>query len=214
VLAVALFKIGLAARTFQAELGVTDTTAWSVLDRIRQAVGADPVLRRCSGEVEIDETDSGGGWKGKHGRGAAGKTPIVAIRQRGGRVRSVVVPALDVQTVQTVIRQHVRRGGRVATDGLNSSQGLAALGYRHVTVDHTDHFVAPHGVHTQGIKSHWAHTKPVQGARHRKITPRHFPKHLAEADFKRNAIHEPDFIHLVLQRRVSHTFYTDKSHDK
>lgn len=205
VLAVGLFKLGVAARPLQTELGVTYKTAWTMLDRIRQAVGADPVLRRLSGEVEIDDTYYGGHRKGKRGRGAAGKTPVVGIRQRGGRVRSVVVSALDAQTVQTVIRQHVRRGSRVYTDGLNVYQGLAALGYRHATVDHTEHFVAPHGVHTQGIESHWAHTKPGLRARHRKLSPQHLPKYLAAADFKRNTVHEPDFIHLVLQRLVSHT---------
>jgi transposase-like protein len=205
VLAIGLFKIGVSARTLQGELGVTYKTAWTLLDRIRRALVADPLLRRVSGEVEVDDTYYGGHRKGKRGRGAAGKTPVLGIRQRGGRVHSVVVPALDAQTVQTLVRQHVRRGSRVYTDGLNIYQGLQTLGYRHATVDHSRRFVANRTVHIQGIESHWAHTKPGLRARYRKLLPASLPKYLAEADFKRNATREPDFIKLVLGRLISHT---------
>jgi transposase len=205
ILAIGLFKIGIAARPLRVELGVTYKTAWTMLDRLRQAVAAEPLMRRLSGEVEIDDTYYGGHRKGKRGRGAAGKTPVLGIRQRGGRVRSLVVPRLDAQTVQAVIRQHVRRGSRVYTDELNVYEGLRTLGYRHATVHHSAQFVASHRVHTQGIESHWAHTKPVLRTRYRKLSPLSLPKYLAEANFKRNAIHEPDFIQLVLKRLVNHT---------
>jgi transposase-like protein len=205
LLAIGLFKIGIAARGLQVELGVTYKTAWTMLDRIRRAVSADPLARRLHGEVEIDDTYYGGHRKGKHGRGAAGKTPVIGLRQRGGGVRSIMVPRLDAQTAQAIIRQHVRRGSRVYTDELNIYAGLGALGYRHATVHHLTEFVAPHRVHTQGIESHWAHTKPALRSRYRKLSPASLPKYLAEADFKRNAVDEPDFIQLVLKRLLSHT---------
>jgi transposase-like protein len=134
-----------------------------------------------------------------------GRRPSSASASGGGRVRSLVVPRLDAQTVQAVIRQHVRRGSRVYTDELNVYEGLRTLGYRHATVHHSAEFVASHRVHTQGIESPWAHTKPVLRTRYRKLSPLSLPKYLAEADFKRNAIHESDFIQLVLKRLVNHT---------
>lgn len=161
LLATGLFKIGLSARTLRGELGVTYKTAWTMLDRIRAAVGADAVLTRLRGKVEIDDIYYGGHRQGKRGRGAAAKTPVLGIRQQGGRVRSGMVPALDALTVQRLIRQHVRRGSRVYTDGLNIYEGLGALGDRHARVNHSRHFVEKQGVHTQGLESHWAHTKPV-----------------------------------------------------
>lgn len=205
LLAIGLFKLGIAARPLQGELGVTYKTAWTMLDRIRQAVSVDPLARRLSGEVEIDDTYYGAPRKGKRGRGAAGKTPVLGLRQRGGRVRSVAVSRLDAQTVQTIIRRHVRRGSRVYTDELNIYTGLSRLGYRHSTVQHATQFVAAHRVHTQGIESHWAHTKPGLRNRYRKLCPASLPKYLAEADFKRNTRAELDFIQLVLKRLLSHT---------
>lgn len=42
-------------------------------------------------------------------------------------------------------------------------------------------------------------------ARYRKISHKHLPKYLAEADFKRNAAREPDFIRLVLGKLINLT---------
>jgi transposase-like protein len=132
VLAIGLFKIGISARALQTELSVTYKTAWAMLDRIRQAVSVDPLVRRLSGEVEIDDTYYGGRRKGKRGRGAAGKAAVIGIRQRGGRVRTILVPALDTQTVRELVRAHVRRGSRVYTDSLNIYRELQGMGY-HIT---------------------------------------------------------------------------------
>jgi uncharacterized membrane protein YdbT with pleckstrin-like domain len=80
LLAIGLFKIGIAARPLQVELGVTYKTAWTMLDRIRQAVSADPLTRRLHGEVEIDDTYYGAPRKGKRGRGTA-VLPVIRRRR-------------------------------------------------------------------------------------------------------------------------------------
>lgn len=151
MLAIGLFKIGISARALQTELSVTYKTAWTMLDRIRQAVSVDPLVRKLSGEVEIDDTYYGGRRKGKCGRGAAGKAAVIGIRQRGGRVRTILVPALDTQTVRELVRAHVRRGTRIYTDSLNIYRELQALGYKHATVDHSRRFVTNPAVHIQGV---------------------------------------------------------------
>jgi transposase-like protein len=70
-------------------------TAWTMRDRLRAAVGAEAVGTRLRGAVEIDDPYYGGHRKGKRGRGAAGKPLVVEIRQRGGRVRNLRVPAMQ-----------------------------------------------------------------------------------------------------------------------
>jgi transposase len=184
---------------------MTYKTAWTMLDRIRQAVSVDPLVWHLSGEVEIDDTCYGGRRKGKRGRGAAGKAAVIGIRQRGGRVYTIMVPAVDAQAVRELVRMYVRRGSRVYTDSLSIYRELQALGYRHATVDHGQRFVARTGAHIQGIESHWAHTKWPMMARYRKISHEYLPKYLAEDDFKRNATQEPDFIKTVLGRLTNST---------
>ncbi len=109
ILAIGLWKLGCPATALQAELGVTYKTAWAMLRSMRCAVATDTPFRKLSGQVEVDETYFGGRRKRERGRGAAGKTIVVGLRQRGGRVKTLVVPDLKAATFRHLIRQHVRK---------------------------------------------------------------------------------------------------------
>src|SRR6185295_8206607 len=80
---------GVAALELQRQLGVTYKTAWRMAHEIRKLMQGDPA--KLKGIVEADETYIGGKRKGKRGRGAAGKTPVVGIAERGGAVKAKVV---------------------------------------------------------------------------------------------------------------------------
>ena len=54
--------------------------------RIRYAMTQPPVVGKLQGIVEADETYIGGKAHGKRGRGAANKTPVFALVERGGDV--------------------------------------------------------------------------------------------------------------------------------
>ncbi len=117
LLAIGLWKLGCSAAALQAELGVTYKTAWAMLRSMRRAVAEDTLFRKLSGHVEVDETYFGGGRKGRRGRGAAGKTIVVGLRQRGGRVKTLIVLDLKAATFRRLIRQHVRQRSTISTDG-------------------------------------------------------------------------------------------------
>lgn len=201
VLAIGLFRVGCSARTLAQELCVTYKTAWTLLTTLRTVLVADPLLTRLAGHVEVDETYFGGRRKGKRGRGAAGKTPVVGLRQRDGHVRSLVVPNVQSRTLRAVIRQHVTRGSVVVTDQYSSYNRVRQDGFRHHRIDHTARFVRGQ-THTQHIEGHWGHVKPQLTARHRQIAPHRLQGYLAEADFKFNTRKEPDFIGLMLSKLV------------
>ena len=205
LLAVGLWKHGISARGLAAALGVTYKTAWSMLRTMRQAVGADQFFVQLSGEVEVDETYYGGRRKGKRGRGAAGKTPVMGLRQRNGRVKTVVVPNLEAQTLRAMIHRYVQTGSTIYTDALPSYAGLEAAGYRHRVIDHTQVFFRRPHIHTQSIESQWAHTKPDVMARHHSVSPALLQEYLAENDFRFNERHNPDFIKTVVSKLT--TFY-------
>ena len=73
-----LFELEVSARTIAKQIGVAYNTAHRAVTILRMAIlahseDADILL---SGEIELDESYSGGKRKGKRGRGAAGKVYI------------------------------------------------------------------------------------------------------------------------------------------
>ena len=59
------------------------------------------------GEIEIDETYVGGRRPGRRGRGAAGKTIVVGMVERGGRAISQVVNDVRARTLMPIIQEHI-----------------------------------------------------------------------------------------------------------
>lgn len=199
VLAIGLFRIGLSAAALAREVCVTYKTAWALLTTLRTVLASDALLTRLAGHVEVDETYFGGRQKGRRGRGAAHKIPVVGLRQRDGRVRSLVIPNVRSATLRAAIRQHVQRGTVLYTDQYVSYARVRRDGYRHRRVDHARQFRRGHA-HTQGIEGYWGHVKPQLVARHRRVAPHRLQGYLAEADFKFNMRKEPDFIALMLSK--------------
>lgn len=81
---------GISSMQLSKEIGITQKSAWFVLQRLREACGKD--LTMPSGIVEGDETYVSGKESAKHkskklrgGRGTVGKSAVVGMRERGGR---------------------------------------------------------------------------------------------------------------------------------
>ena len=72
-------KNGISSIELGRRLGVKQTTAWSMKQKIMQVMHEREAKKSLKGRVEIDDAYLGGVRSGgKRGRGAAGKTPLVA----------------------------------------------------------------------------------------------------------------------------------------
>jgi transposase len=154
---------GVSAKELQRQLGVTYKTAWRMATLIRQHMadvdGEEPI-GGLGTAVEVDETLVGGVKKGKHMRGAAGKTVVMGMLERGGNIITKVVPNQRAHTLQPIVTANVLPGGQLHTDELNSYRGLHTQGYRHMIVNHgAGEYVGYKGATVNSIETFWRHLK-------------------------------------------------------
>ena len=108
-------KNGISSCESARDLGVTQKTAWFMNHRLRFALRNGGLGMLC-GEVEADETFIGGKARNMHaskraakisGTGPKDKTAVMGILERGGEVRTSVVPNRKKKALQSEVRQHV-----------------------------------------------------------------------------------------------------------
>jgi len=156
-------------------------------------MGKEPLaglLGQGGGIVEVDETYVGGkhrakdGEKPRYGR-ATEKTPVVALVERGGRVRARRMVKPTKVELHTAIRETVDPSAAIHTDEWRSYHGIGeyfAGGHR--TVTHSDFEYARDGVHVNSAEGFFALLKRgIHGSFHH-ISVQHMPKYLNEFSFR------------------------------
>jgi transposase-like protein len=168
-------------------LGVTYKTAWRMFTLIRSRLDdeSDPFGGEST-DVEIDETYVGGKRKGKRGRGAEGKTPVLGMVQRKGELKAIAVPDTKRKTVMPIIEGTVKEGTTVHTDEYSVYDILESKGYVHKRVMHSQKIYVVGNVHTQTIDGFWALVKNgITGVYHH-VSPEYLQRYLNEYGFRYN----------------------------
>jgi hypothetical protein len=134
-------KNGISSIELARRLGVRQTTAWLVKHELMRAMAereaGEPKLE---GRVEIDDAYLGGERSGgKRGRGAAGKTPIVAavgttLDRKPRRLRLSVVEGFRKKGVERLAKRDLAPGATVVSDGLSCWPAVAKAGCSHFPI--------------------------------------------------------------------------------
>lgn len=182
---------GISSLQLAKEIGVTQKSAWFMLQRLREACGGDIDLLR--GTIEVDETFVGGKEYAKHenkklkeGRGAVGKVPVLGMRERGGNTKALVIANNDLPTIQAAIHQFCEVGSTLHSDGAGVYRSIGGLFFAHHSVNHADGQWVRGSVHTNGIESVWAVLKRGLHGVYHHASPKHLHRYVAEFEFRLN----------------------------
>ncbi len=186
-------KKGVSALQLQRQLGLKGyKSAWHMAHRIRYAMTAEPLSSmlksKLKGRVEVDETYIGGKTReGICGRGSERKTPVVALVERKGRMRTRVVEHVGAKQLKSAIRQMVDRKATIYTDEWFGYRGIGKE-FRggHETVSHSRGEYSRGDVHVNSAESYFALLKRgIHGAFHH-VSKKHLHRYCNEFSFRWN----------------------------
>ena len=155
---------------------------------------------QSSGEIEVDESYFGAKRvRGKRGRGARGKIPVVGLLKRDGKVYTKIVDNCSKKELLPIIKGKVLEESTVYTDGWKSYDGLVLNGYKHYRIYHSKNELARGKNHVNGIESFWGFTK-TRMSQLRGIRKDKFMIHLKESEWRWN--HRNENIYKILLKNL------------
>ena len=166
------------------ELGITQKAAWHLAHRVRKGWGGESQAE-FEGPVEADESYFGGKRqnmsKSKRaildGRGAVGKTAVVAVKDRPSKkVRAQVVEKTDASTLQGFVLDSIVPGTTVFTD---EARAYEALPNREAVAHSLFEYVRG-SVHTNGVESFWSMLKRAHMGTFHRLSPHHLHRYVSE----------------------------------
>jgi transposase-like protein len=142
-------KNGISSYEVGKDLGITQKSAWFVLQRLRLALqGKSFVKLGGSGsEVEVDETFIGGKARFMHKNrriktkvreGNWGKAIVTGMLERDGKVHAQIIPDRKKEALSTVINAAIDKGSMVYTDEHVPYPYTIGDDYAHKIVNHLE----------------------------------------------------------------------------
>lgn len=184
---VAQDKGGTSATRLSKQLEVGYRTAWTMLHKLRKAMGTRDANYTLTGSIEMDDAYFGGAAAGKRGRGAANKTPVAVMAENHGEhagfLAMKALAAADKPSLTTAAAESIAAGQHLHTDGWSGYNGLKTLGHAH----HAE-VVPPKEAHE---KFPWVHIAISQAKRfllgtYHGVSPKYLQAYLDEFCYRFN----------------------------
>ncbi len=155
---------------------------------------------KFAGEIEVDESYfRARRVRGKRGRGAKGKVPVVGLLKRDGKVYTKIVRHCSKAELMPIIKGKILEESTVYTDGWKSYDSLVLNGYKHYRVFHSENEFARGKSHINGIESFRSYAKRRM-AKFNGVPKEKFVLHLKESEWRWN--HRGDKIYKLLMKEL------------
>lgn len=185
-------KKGVSSIQLANNIGVTQKTAWSMLQKLKYLlVNVEKSKGEFKGTTEIDEAYIGGkeGNMHKNKKANAEKAVIIGMVNRDTKqVKAFKIPSAEKEYLLPKINIHNARNSTIVTDTLQAYSDLNK-NYDHKTIKHSageycreekDGFKT----HTNSIEGFWSLVKRTINGTHHWISKKHINKYLAEMSFR------------------------------
>src|ERR1700730_4355757 len=182
-------KKGMSSNQLHRILGVTLKTAWFMTHRIREAMREGKIPAMLGGEgkfVEADETFTGGKAKNRAFKPPPPKEAVMALVERGGKVRSYHVPEVTAVTLKPIIVDAIAKDSHFRTDESGVYWGVGEQFASHRTVTHSINEYVRGAAHTNTVEGYFSIFKRgIYGVYHH-VSQEHLKRYLCEFDFRYN----------------------------
>lgn len=188
-------KNGCSALELSRRVQVTYKTALFLMHRIRHAMSPTGPEPKLTGIVEADET-----WVGarkprhrgtaanpvnKRGKGTK-KQPVCAVIQRGGDVRTRVIPVVNGHNIRKMLSDNVDPSARLFTDTEGSYTHAGPMFAAHERVNHRQYEYARGEVHTNTIEGFFARVKRGLMGVYHNVSKEHLHRYMDHFAFMHN----------------------------
>lgn len=184
-------KKGMSAHQMHRMLGVTYRAAWFMNHRLRWAMTTtEGMFTKFSGVIEMDETYVGarnkrGTKRGRPGLGSH-KAPVVALVERGGRVRVFPMPRVTANNLRTALRSTVDTNATLMTDEFPAYDRPGREFAKHERVNHSDGEYVRGTAHTNTVEGFFSLLKRgINGSFHH-VSKGHLHRYCTEFEFRHN----------------------------
>jgi transposase-like protein len=188
---------GVSSYEIARDLGVSQKAGWFMLQRLRLALQNGSIVKLGGNgtPVEVDETFIGGKARNMHKakrrrfhaigmQGGHGKAVVMGLLERGGKVRTAVIPERKRPILEQIVRENIIPGAEVHTDEFPGYYKLSDE-YAHKVINHLEGYVDGK-IHTQGIENFWSCLKRGLNGTYVAVEPFHLFRYVDEQAFRFN----------------------------
>ena len=188
---IATAKNGISSVELGRRLGIKQTNAWSLKQKIMAVMAGREDKKRLDGRVEMDDVYLGGHRPGRRGRGAAGKQPFVAAvstsdDRRPRKIKLLPVKGFRKKEVKKLIAEHLASTSRLVTDGLRCWTAAAEAGLGHTPIITGSGKRAARWSPFKWVNTTLGNVKAAITGTYRSVSPDHAGRYLASFAWRFN----------------------------